>query len=94
MKESNEGDAVLRAFGETGTAPGPAGVNEALVERLSQVYRKPLIARAEHSLQPTPEAANSRVTRLRRKQRMLILRSRKGEVTANRIPPAPDPLAP
>jgi hypothetical protein len=42
----------------------------ALVARLNQLCRKPV--RPPKSLQPTPEAAKSKIRRLRRKQRLLI----------------------
>jgi hypothetical protein len=47
------------------------------------------------SLQPTPEAAKSRVARLRRKQRLLIKKKKRALLlNLNRVPPAPDPLSP
>jgi hypothetical protein len=48
----------------------------ALVTRLAQLYRKPGGVRPPKSLQPTPEAAKSRVRRLRKK-RLLIQRSKR-----------------
>jgi len=49
----------------------------ALLARLDQLCRKPV--RPPKSLQPTPEAAKSKIKRLRRKQKLLLLRSRQGE---------------
>jgi hypothetical protein len=46
------------------------------------------------SLQPTPEAAKSRLTRLRRKQLLLQLAMKRALPQQNAIPPAPDPLGP
>jgi hypothetical protein len=46
----------------------------ALVARLSQLYRKPV--KPPKSMQPTPEAAKSKIRRLRRK-RQLLLRSKR-----------------
>lgn len=48
----------------------------ALIARLAQLDRKPIRVRAPKSLQPTPEAAKTRVTRLRKK-RLLIQRSQR-----------------
>jgi hypothetical protein len=45
----------------------------ALVARLAQLYRKPV--KPPKSLQPTPEAAKTRLARLRRK-RMLVQKSK------------------
>jgi hypothetical protein len=50
---------------------------EALIARLDQLHRKPGGVRPPQSLQPTPEAAKSRVRRLRRKQRLLVQKSAK-----------------
>lgn len=45
------------------------------------------------SLQPTPEAAKSRLARLRRKQLMLRFDMKRTMLAQeNAIPPAPDPL--
>jgi hypothetical protein len=48
---------------------------DALIARLAQLDRKPIRVRPPKSLQPTPEAAKSRVTRLRKK-RLLLQRSK------------------
>jgi len=62
-------------------AEGPFNNDEqaraALDERLSQLRQNPAMLKSNRSLQPTPEAAKSRVTRLRRKNRMLIENSRR-----------------
>jgi hypothetical protein len=47
----------------------------ALIARLAQLDRKEIRVRPPKSLQPTPEAAKSRVRRLRKK-RLLIRRSK------------------
>jgi hypothetical protein len=52
----------------------------ALLARLAQLDRKEIRVRPPQSLQPTPEAAKSKVRRLRRK-RMLLQRSQR---SANR----------
>jgi hypothetical protein len=56
--------------------PKPRGeeAHAALVVRLTQLYRKPV--RPPKSLQPTPEAAKSKIRRLRRKRQLLIQKSR------------------
>jgi hypothetical protein len=46
----------------------------ALIARLDQLSRKPV--RPPKSMQPTPEAAKSKIRRLRRKRQLLIQRSR------------------
>jgi hypothetical protein len=48
----------------------------ALIARLAQLDRKPIRVRAPKSLQPTPEAAKSRASRLRKK-RILLQRSKR-----------------
>jgi hypothetical protein len=52
------------------------------------------IRNAPRSLQPTPEAAKSRLARLRRKQLLLQLEMKRALPQQNAIPPAPDPLGP
>jgi hypothetical protein len=54
--------------------PGGEEAHAALVVRLTQLYRKPV--RPPKSLQPTPEAAKSKIRRLRRKRQLLIQKSR------------------
>jgi hypothetical protein len=49
----------------------------ALDARLARIQQNPARLRPNPSLQPTPEAAKSRVTRLRRKQRILIQESKR-----------------
>ena len=53
----------------------------ALIARLAQLDRKPIRVRPPQSLQPTPEAAKSRVHRLRKK-RLLIQRSQRSPHSA------------
>jgi hypothetical protein len=54
--------------------PGREEAHAALITRLTQLYRQPI--RPPKSLQPTPEAAKSKIRRLRRKRRLLIQKSR------------------
>jgi hypothetical protein len=59
--------------------PGPHSEDEtrvALLARLSQVLETASRPKRPRSLQPTPEAAKSRVARLRRKRRLLLQRSK------------------
>jgi hypothetical protein len=65
----------------------------ALVARLEQLHRKTVAVRPPQSLQPTPEAAKSRVRRLRKK-RLLIQRSKGTLAAPQSLPPARDPVAP
>jgi hypothetical protein len=44
----------------------------ALLARLAQLDRKAIPLRPPKSLQPTPEAAKSKIRRLRRKRRLLL----------------------
>jgi hypothetical protein len=53
---------------------GGEEAHAALIVRLTQLYRKPV--RPPKSLQPTPEAAKSKIRRLRRKRQLLIQKSR------------------
>ena len=53
----------------------------ALIARLAQLDRKPVRVRPPQSLQPTPEAAKSRVHRLRKK-RLLIQKSQRAPRSA------------
>jgi len=52
-------------------------VRAALITRLSQINQNPARLEPDRSLQPTPEAAKSRATRLRRKQRILLKKSKR-----------------
>jgi hypothetical protein len=65
----------------------------ALVARLSQIQQNPALLKANRSLQPTPEAAKSRITRLRRKQRLLIKKSKRASGAQPTIPPPPGSLS-
>jgi hypothetical protein len=56
--------------------PSAEHARAALVARLDQLCRKPV--KPPKSLQPTPEAAKSRIRRLRQKRRLLL------QKTANR----------
>ena len=79
------------------TPPSPAGsqeVHAALIERLARIRPVPAHVRPPQSLQPTPEAAQTRAARLRRKQRLLLKKAKRLPGQLSGIPPAPDPLAP
>ena len=65
----------------------------ALVARLARLDTNPIPVRPPKSLQPTPEAAKTRVSRLRKK-RLLIQRSKRALLSQQTIPPVRDPLAP
>jgi hypothetical protein len=65
--------ATLQGGGEKAQA--------ALVARLAQLYRKPV--KPPKSLQPTPEAAKSKVRRLRRKRQLLLQRSKRASLSAD-----------
>jgi hypothetical protein len=67
---------------------------DALVARLARLESNPTRVRAPQSLQPTPEAARTRVSRLRKKKRLLIQRSRRAQPSPQTIPHVRDPLAP
>lgn len=75
------------------TPPGSHEVHAALIERLTRIRPVPPQVRPPQSLQPTPEAAKTRAARLRRKQRLLLQRAKRGSQLSG-LPPAPDPLAP
>ena len=84
---------------DTGVAPEkPAGsqeVHSALIERLARIRPIPAQVRPPQSLQPTPEAAQTRAARLRRKQRLILKKAKRGPASQmSGIPPAPDPIAP
>jgi hypothetical protein len=49
----------------------------ALDARLTRIKQHPTRLKPNPSLQPTPEAAKSRITRLRRKQRILLRKSKR-----------------
>jgi hypothetical protein len=65
----------------------------ALVDRLARLDTNPIPVRPPKSLQPTPEAARTRVNRLRKK-RLLIQRSKRALPSPQTIPHVRDPLAP
>jgi len=78
-----------------GTPPGSAEVRTALIARLARLRPVPAQVKPAQSLQPTPEAAKTRAARLRRKQRLLLQKAKRGHGSQlSAIPPAPDPLAP
>jgi hypothetical protein len=61
--------------------PGPEKAHNALLARLEQLIRKPV--RPPKSLQPTPEAAKSKVRRLRRKRQLLVQRSKRASLSGD-----------
>jgi len=67
--------------------------HDALVARLARLESNLIPVRPPKSLQPTPEAAKTRVSRLRKK-RLLIQRSKRTPVSQQTIPHVRDPLAP
>jgi hypothetical protein len=67
--------------------------HDALVARLARLDSSRIPVRPPKSLQPTPEAAKTRVNRLRKK-RLLIQRSKRTPLSEQTMPPARDPLAP
>jgi hypothetical protein len=64
-----------------GPTTGGEKAHAALVARLAQLYRKPV--KPPKSLQPTPEAAKSKIRRLRRKRRLLLQRSKRASLSAS-----------
>lgn len=54
--------------------PSAEQARAALLAKLDQLCRKPV--RPPKSMQPTPEAAKSKIRRLRKKRRLLIQRSK------------------
>lgn len=77
------------------TPAGTEDVRTALIARLARLRPVPAHVRPPQSLQPTPEAAKTRTARLRRKQRLLLQKAKRGPGSQlSAIPPAPDPLAP
>jgi hypothetical protein len=77
------------------TPPEPDEIRSALIARLARIRPVPAHVRPPQSLQPTPEAAQTRAARLRRKQRLLLQKAKRAPGSQlNAIPPAPDPLAP
>ena len=87
----NEAEINSDAKPATKAPPPPRG-DDARLALLARLSKIPL--RSEPSLQPTPEAAKSRIARIRRKRRQLILHSRSVAREMDRLPPAPDPMAP
>jgi hypothetical protein len=89
MSDSNPSDLTERSAEESSGEQAHA----ALVARLARLDTNPIPVRPPKSLQPTPEAAKTRVNRLRKK-RLLIQRSKRALPSPQTIPPARDPLAP
>ena len=75
--------------------PGSQEVHSALIARLARIRPVPPHVRPPQSLQPTPEAAQTRTARLRRKQRLLLQKTKRSPGSQlSAIPPAPDSLTP
>lgn len=75
--------------------PDSEEVRAALLARLARIRPVPTHVRPPQSLQPTPEAAKTRAARLRKKQRLLLQKTKRApDSQLSAIPPAPDPLAP
>jgi hypothetical protein len=89
MSDSNPDNLANRSPEKSGGEEAHA----ALVARLARLDSNPIPVRPPKSLQPTPEAAKTRASRLRKK-RLLIQRSKRSLVAQQTIPPARDPLAP
>jgi hypothetical protein len=73
---------------------GAEQARAAVVARLARLHRKPVRVKPSQSLQPTPEAAKSRFTRLRRKERILIQKSKRVLLWQQSTSPAREPLSP
>lgn len=67
--------------------------HEALIARLARLDSNPSTVRPPKSLQPTPEAAKTRVSRLRKK-RLLLQRSKRALFSQQAMPPTRDPMVP
>lgn len=89
MSDSNPNDLTKPSADKSSGEQAHA----ALVTRLARLDSNPIPVRPPQSLQPTPEAAKSRVNRLRKK-RLLIQRSKRAQLSQQTIPSARDPLAP
>jgi hypothetical protein len=89
MSDSNPTDLTKPSADKSGGEQAHA----ALVARLARLDTNPIPVRPPKSLQPTPEAAKTRVNRLRKK-RLLIQRSKRSLSSQQTLPPARDPLAP
>ena len=89
-------DALQKLCGEKEAEAAEGEVaRDALIARLSKLVRSPAPPKPPRSLQPTPEAAKTRLARLRRKQRMLIQKTKRAAMArSTQIPPASDPLSP
>jgi hypothetical protein len=59
---------------DAAATPSAEQARAALLAKLDQLCRKPV--RPPKSMQPTPEAAKSKIRRLRRKRQLLIQRSK------------------
>jgi hypothetical protein len=75
MTDSNR-DQTQASAGKLSVPQDPEEIRAAVVTRLLQISRSPR-ANPSECLQPTPEAAKSRRARLRRKQRILIQKSKR-----------------
>jgi len=62
--------------------PNDEKARDALIARLARIQQHPNRLKPNPSLQPTPEAAKSRVTRLRRKRRILLQKSKRASASS------------
>ena len=69
-KRSISGTAIM-------DEPSNDEARAALIARLARIRQHPARLKSNPSLQPTPEAAKSRISRLRRKKRILIQKSKR-----------------
>ena len=89
MSDSNPDDLANPAAEKSSAEHAQA----ALIARLARLDSNRIPVRPPKSLQPTPEAAKTRVSRLRKK-RLLIQRSKRSLLSQQTMPPVRDPLAP
>ena len=66
--------SALQTDQSGGQTEGAEKAREALLARLEHLRQKPV--KPPKSLQPTPEAAKSKIRRLRRKRQLLLQRAR------------------
>jgi hypothetical protein len=88
MSDSNSNDLT----GASAEKSSGEQAHAALLARLARLDTNSIPVRPPKSLQPTPEAAKSRVRRLRKK-RLLIQRSKRSLLSQQTVPPPRDPQA-
>lgn len=71
------GGRLMTTESQQKNAKNEAEAHAALLERLLKTQALPAHSLTPKSLQPTPEAAKSRLTRLKRKRRILRLKSKR-----------------